>query len=132
MNLLDSLYNASDAEIFRFNKKYLIIIVILLAIIAFFVTMKKKLYYENTFSVSENSLVLLVENDFVNQIKEVNKIIIDDEEYEYSVNNIEQVDNIFFISIELNTEIKNIGQNNYKIYIGKERLFDFIIRIIKK
>ena len=42
------------------------------------------------------------------------------------------LDNNFLVSIKLNIKIKNISEGDYKIYLGKERLFDYIIRIIRK
>lgn len=132
MNLLNNLFNADEIEITNINKKYLIIVVITLIFTITLLFTKKDNYYHGTFTINNNDIVLLVEKDYVNKIKKTNKIIIDNIETDYSINKIMPVDSIYMISINLNPKIDNLKTGEYKVYLGKESLFEFIVRIIKK
>ena len=132
MNLLNNLFNADEIEITNINKKYLIIVVITLIFTITLLFTKKNNYYHGTFTINNNDIVLLVEKDYVNKIKKTNKIIVDNIETDYSINKIMPVDSIYMISINLNPKIDNLKTGEYKVYLGKESLFEFIVRIIKK
>ena len=73
-----------------------------------------------------------MDKDYVNKIKDEKEILIDDIKYEYSIKKLEQLNDNYMISININTKLENINQGIYKIIIGKESIFDYIIRIIKK
>ena len=132
MNLLNNLFSTEDIEIVNVNRKYLIIIVMVLLVIGLLLMINKDNYYINRFNVIDNEIMLLVEKEYINKIKNSKNIIINDVENIYSINSIMPLDNNFLVSIKLNMEIKNITEGDYKIYLGKERLFDYIIRIIGK
>ena len=132
MNLLNNLFNIDDMEIIRVNKKYLIITLIMIIVIVLLLFIKKDNYYSNSFSIIDENIVLLVENDYINKIKELKEITIQDIKYEFRINEIESMDNNYLVNIRLDTIVKNINHGTYKVYLGKERLFDYIIRIIKK
>ena len=93
---------------------------------------KKDYYYSNVFKINGEDIVLLLDKDYVNKIKENKEILIDDIKYDYSIKKLEQLEGSYMISISINTKIENINQGIYKIMIGKESIFDYIIRIIKK
>ena len=130
MNLLNNLFNSEDIEIFYINKKYLLFTIILLVIISILLLINRDNYYVNKFNVIDNDIVLLVDKEYINKIKNSKEITINGIESTYSINSIMPLDNSFFASINLNTTIKNINEGNFKIKLGKERLFDYIIRII--
>lgn len=132
MNLLNDAFNSDDRDIVRVNKKYLFILVFMLLIISSLLLVKKNNYYINTYSASDGTIVLLVEKEYVNEVKDNNEIIINEIKCDYSIKEIIPVDDSFFINIDLNIKIKNIVSGIYKVNLGKERLFDYIIRIIKK
>lgn len=131
MNLLNNMFDTCDMEIINTNRKYFILAIVILIFVISLLMIKKDNYYSNNFSVSDNGVVLLAEKGVINKIKENNKIIISDIENSYSINTITALDNSFLIDINLDTTIKNVNSGDYKIYLGKERLFDYIIRIIK-
>ena len=132
MNLLNNLFNTEDIEIVNVNRKYLIIMIVVSVVISLLLTINKDNYYVNKFNVIDDGIMLLVEKEYINKIKNSKSITINDVENTYSINSIMPLDNNFLVSIKLNIEIKNINEGDYKIYLGKERLFDYIIRIIGK
>ena len=131
MNLLNNLFNAEDMEIESVNKKYVVITTVFLVFISLLLVIKKDNYYVNNFSIIENEINLIVEKEYINRIKKSNIIIISGVESKYSINSIMPIENNFLVNIKLDT-IENITMGEYKIYLGKERLFDYIIKVIKK
>ena len=131
MNLLSNFFDGDNFELISINKKYIIFILLMFFTMILLLLIKKDIYYQNSFNVIENDIVLLVENDYVDIVKNNKKIIINDVKYDYKINAIEQVNNNFLISVKLDTELININYGSYKIFLGKERLFDYIIKIIK-
>ena len=132
MNLLNNIFNTEDIEIVNVNRKYLVIFIIVLLFISLVLLINKKNYYISKFNVIDNEIILLVEKEYVNKIKNSNGIIINDIENRYSINSITSLNNDFLVSINIDTEIKNIDEGSFKIYLGKEKMFDYIVRIIKK
>ena len=92
--------------------------------------LEKNNYYIGTFTVSNDKIVLLAEKDKVNNITSNKKIIIDGIENNYSIRSIDVIDNVSMVNIKTDIKIKNISSGTYKVYLGKERLFEYIIRII--
>ena len=131
MNLLNSVFNSDDIEIVNLNKNYLLLSFLLLVVMIFLLIIKKDNYYENSFNYINEEIVLLVEKDYLNSIQTNKEIYLNDIKCDYSINKIEPLDNNLLISICINTEINNVTHGTYKIYLGKERLFDYIIKTIK-
>ena len=131
MNLLSNLFNSDDIEITNLNRKYLIIISITIIIMIALLLIKKDNYYHSTFNMINEKTILLVEKEHINGIKNKKEIVINDIKCDYSIETIEPFNNNYLVSINLKTNIKNIGNGTYKINIGKERLFDYIIKKIK-
>lgn len=132
MNLLNNIYNFDDIELVKLNKKYLLLITLFLVIIISLLIIKKDNYLNNSFTIVDDRLLLVTDKDNLNKIQEANKIIINDIKCDYQIVEIESFDNSYLVSININNQIKNIRGGTYQIYLGKERLFDYIIRIIKK
>ena len=132
MNLLNSVFNRDDYEINKRNHFSIILVSIMIVIIVIILVMSKECYYSNVFNKVQEDIVLLVDKDYVNKIKDEKEILIDDIKYEYSIKKLEQLNDNYMISININTKLENINQGIYKIIIGKESIFDYIIRIIKK
>lgn len=128
-----NLFNDSDR--FIFNKTFIynmIFIIILLEILLLLTLIKKDIYYQNiiTFIDSKNACIY-VEKDYLNSIKDKKKLIINDIDYEYNIEKIEEKNDIYFVYISFDIELK-INEDYYKIFMGKEKLIEYFIRIIKK
>ena len=127
-----NLFNDSDR--FIYNKTFvynLIFIIILLVILLALILIKKDIYYQNVITFTDNkSACIYVEKDYLNSIKNKKKIIIDDVDYEYNIEKIEEKKDIYFVYINFNIELK-IDEDYYKIFMGKEKLIEYFIRIIK-
>jgi hypothetical protein len=132
MNLLNNIYNFDDIELVKLNKKYLLLITLFLVIIISLLIIKKDNYLDNSFTIVDDRLLLVTDKDNLKKVQEANKIIINDIKCDYQIVEIESFDNSYLVSININNQIKNIRGGTYQIYLGKERLFDYIIRIIKK
>lgn len=131
MNLLNNLFDSDNISIININKKYFKVMIILLIIAIMLLFMKKDIYYTSTFTISDGKTILLVKNDYINNIKESKYITIDNIETKYNINNITLTGDINMVDVSLDTII-NISSGVYKIKLGKERLFDYIIRIIRE
>lgn len=131
MNLLNNIFSYDNMEINKVNKRYILIFSLLIILILLLMIIKKDNYYENTFTVIDNSIVLLVDKNYVNKIKDNKKIIIDNIDCEYSINSVEPLNDMYMVNIKIDIKI-NVNNGSYKLYLGKERIFDYIVRIIKK
>ena len=132
MNLLNNIFDSDNMKVINKNRKYCFILLLFIAIIGMLLLIKKDCYYTNYISVIDNEIVLFVDYNYINTIKNGKTIILDKTKCDYSIKKIEKVDDIFLVNINFTMDIKNIKHNNYKIYLGKERIFDYIIRMIKK
>lgn len=132
MNLLSKAFNHDDIEIITLNKKYYLVLIIVFLLIISLLFIQKDNYYINSYSIRDEEVILLVEKNYVDRIKNIKEIIINDIKCGYSINKITPVDSSFLISINLNMKIKNTNYGIYKVKIGKEKLFEYIVRIIKK
>lgn len=130
MNLLDDVFNIDDIEINKVNKKYIMVLLIICLLITGLFLIKKDYYYENKIIVDDNKTLLLVDKDKVNEVKKKKIILINEIETNYSINKIIDDRNICYMDINVN--IENISSENYKILLGKETIFEYIIRVIKK
>ena len=131
MNLLNSVFNVDDIEIIKNNKKYIIYVVISLLIIFSLLIIKKDYYYSNGYSVTDDDIVLLVEKQYVNRIKDAKEIIISDRKYNYNIKKIVSLENDFLVNVNLNVNLEKNNNGTYRVCLGKESMFDYIIRIIK-
>lgn len=132
MNLLNNIFSNDDIKIRDNNKWCMIVSLILIMILGSLLLLKKDNYYVNTYSVIDNNIILVVEKEKINDVQNNRKIIIDSIENGYSINNITPTGNSCLVNISLKTALINISGGTYKIYLGKERLFDYIIRIMRK
>ena len=131
MNLLNNLFDTDNTQLINTNSKYLKIMIIIIFLIIILFCIEKDNYYTNTFTIIDDKTFILVDKDYINTIKNLNTILIDNIETKYSINNITSENNLYLLDISLNQKI-NIKNGVYKIKLGKEKLFDYIVRIIKK
>ncbi len=132
MNLLNQVFNLDNDEINRVNKNYLIVFLIMMMLLVVVLFLKKDYYYENDLVFNEDSIILLVDKNDINKIKDKQSILINKIKSDYSINKIIDQGNICYVDINLKTSITNIFQGKYKILLGKETIFEYIIRIIRK
>ena len=133
MLLFNDIFNQDDIKINYFNKRYLkiiIVIVIILFLVLFLI--KKNYYYENDIIQNSDGIILLVDKDMINSIKRQRTIVINNIESDYDINKVINDKDICYLEINLKTDIKNIEKAKYKIFLGKETILEYIIRIIKK
>lgn len=130
--LLHNVFNQDDIKVDYFNKKCLLVMIIVIVTLLIMVfTIKKDYYYENIITQSDTSIILLAHKNMVNIIKRNKSILVNDIESDYSINKIVDGKNICYIDINLKTNILNIYNLEYKIFLGKETIFEYLIRIIR-
>lgn len=132
LNLLDNIFNTDSIEINKVNKKYLIILIIICLLSSGLFLIRKDYYYQNKIIIDDDRILLLVDKDKVNEIKKKKIVLIDDIKTNYSINKIINDGNICYIDINLEINIENISDKKYRILLGKETIFEYIIRVIKK
>ncbi len=129
---MNQVFNLDNDEINRVNKNYLIVFLIMMMLLVVVLFLKKDYYYENDLVFNEDSIILLVDKNDINKIKDKQSILINKIKSDYSINKIIDQGNICYVDINLKTSITNIFQGKYKILLGKETIFEYIIRIIRK
>ncbi len=131
MNLLSELFS-DDIMILSLNRKYLLIVIVIVILTILLLIIKVDCYYHSSFNIVDEKTVLLAEREAINKIKNSKEIILDGIKCDYSIKDITSLNDNYLIDVSLKTPIKNISNGTYEIYLGKERLFDYIIRIIRK
>ncbi len=112
-------------------KRLLIVIGISIILILFLFFYCKEYYYTGTLSVVNNEIALMIPKDQLNEIKTKNIIIIDGIQNNYNINKISNMKDFLMVYIYLKTKQENIQNQEFKIYLGKEKIIEYIIRIIK-
>ena len=132
MNELNNIFDDDKIFLKKINKKYLLItIFILFFILILLFQVEKNNYYENIIMM-ENEKIIVVDKNYINEIKSKKEIIIGDINFNYSINKIEKKNNLYFLSIKIVPETETISENTYRILLGKEKIIDYIIRIISE
>lgn len=132
VNIKDYQEENINLKIFLYSTVVGLFIVIILV---FLNIMNKNLYYEGELQVIDHKIVLInVLKEDLNTFINNNKIIINNQEYYYSINNLELYNNYFWyyeLKLNINKELLINSFHDYKILIKKETFFNYIIRIIK-
>ena len=132
MNLLNDIFDSEQIEINMITKKYLkIFIIIIILLITFLFYIEKNNYYANSLIIGEDSILLVVDKKMVNEVKNENSLIVNNISSNYSINRIIPDGDICYIDINLETNILNGQEKEYKIFLGKEKMIEYLIRIIK-
>ena len=131
-NLLNEIFNPEQIEIIMVNQRYLKIfgITVFFLIVSLFL-LSKNYYYENVMIIKDDKVLLVVDKKIINDITKKSKIIVNDISSNYSINNIISDGDICYIDIKLETNIINNQNMKYKIFLRKERMIEYFIRIIK-
>ena len=132
MNTLNNIFNTDEIEINSVNKKYSKILLIIIILVSSLLLIKKDYYYENILLIDDNNIFLLVDKDVINSVKDKKTILVNKISNNYSINRIIDKGDICYMDIKLNTNISNISNTKYKTLLGKESVFEYIIRTIKK
>ena len=133
MKLLNNIFDLDQIEINKINKiclRALIIIVWILFVGVVFI--KKDYYYENVLIKENDNIIFLVDKDEMNNIQNKEGVLINKIQSKYSINKIISCEDICYVDINITTNMENITGNKYKILLGKERIIEYLIRIIKK
>ena len=88
MNLLNNIFSEDDSKIRESNKWSIIISLVFLFVIGIILMIKKDHYYTNSYSVTDNSFLLVAEKEMVNEIQNSKEIILNDIKSNYSINSI--------------------------------------------
>ena len=132
MNLLNSVLLIDQIKIKKESIPKLWIIVIISILLGLFLFLyEKDYYYTNNLIISDNNIGLVVTKPFVDKIKQNNQIIVDNIENNYSIKKISSLNNLTIVYIKLKIKQDNIQNTEYKVYLGKEKIIEYIVRIIK-
>ena len=127
-----NLFNDSDRFIFNKTFRYnVIVMIVLLIIMVLLLLLEKNQYYENQITFMDDKMAfLVVDNKYLNTVKEKKELILDKVSYKYNIEKIEEVGEIYFVYINFDIKLK-VNERYYKIFIGKEKLVQYFIRIVK-
>lgn len=107
-------------------------IIILIFFIISIVYLQKSHFYQNAIKfIEKNRGVLLVEKQYINDVKEKNELLLNDISMKYDIEKIEKQDNMYYVYIKFAFEIERIDVNTYKILLDRESVIKYIVRIIK-
>lgn len=128
--------NIFDREYMKVNDltfRYCVIsLLLIIALISSLLIVKKDRIYQNKISfIDGKNALVLVDKNILSNIKDNKKIIINDISYEYSIEKIEENEEVYLVSIKFIVELQNIKANVYEINLGNESLLKYIIRIMK-
>ena len=132
MNLLNEVFNYDQTEIDIINKKYwkiFVLIMFFLAPLLFLVD--KNYYYEGNIMIDEDNIFLIVDKDMVNEVKNKKNILINNISSNYSINRIITDNDICYLDVNLEINILNKQNMTYRVFIRKEKMIEYFIRIIK-
>lgn len=126
-----NIFNDFDREIMKDTFKYNVVFAIILLIIVFsLLFIKKKYYYQNIINFKDNkNAILIVNNENIEIVKKHNELIFNNLSMKYYIDNIEENDNNYLVSVHFDIGI-NIQDNVYKILLYDETLIKYIIRVI--
>ena len=127
-----NIFNDEDRKIYNIAFKYnFMFFVILLMIVFSLILWKKDYYYQNIINFLDNKKALIfVNKDYIKEVTSKNSLLINNIDFKYNINKIEEKEDGYILSIDFNKEI-NIKTNLYKILLRKESLLEYIVRIMK-
>ena len=127
-----NIFNDEDRKIYNIAFKYnFMFFVILLMIVFSLILWKKDYYYQNIINFLDNKKALIfVNKDYIKDVTSKNSLLINNIDFKYNINKIEEKEDGYILSIDFNKEI-NIKTNLYKILLRKESLLEYIVRIMK-
>ena len=127
-----SIFDIEDKLLINKTHQYIKLFCIIFAFaLVSLVLLEKEHYYENIIEfINDDTAVIIVDKKSINMIKEREKILLGDLLSSYSINKIEESDKNYIVSINIKEKV-NIYTNKYRIFLGKEKIIEYIIRILK-
>lgn len=127
-----NIFNDMDRKIYGVTCKYTVIFLVILLINIFTLVLWKKDYYcENIINYIDNTnAVIVVAKNHFNYVNNSNKLWLNDGEFIYHIDKIEERDDNYILNIHFDNEII-IKTPVYKVLLKKESLLEYIVRIIK-
>ncbi len=114
----------------HYNLWFIILLFLLFSLLLF---IKKSHYYENIIqSMGDNKAIMIVDKKYINLIKNKKNIIIKDLEVDYNIEKIEENENNYLLYIQFEMEIVFNDISKYKVFLEKESILEYFIRIIKE
>ncbi len=133
MKQSNSVFNLDEITIKKVNyhnlAMTLFLVILIIGILIFF---KKNYYYKNMLIKDKDSIFLVVDKEMVDVISDSKKIIVNKISSGYSINKIIDYSDICYVEIMFDNNITNIQNTEYQLLLGKETIFEYFIRIIKK
>lgn len=128
MNLL----NNDDRKIYSLSFRYNAIFAFLtLVLIISSVLLKKDCYYQSIIKfVDSKKSLILVDKNYLESVKNSKSLILNDVNFDYSIDKIEESEENYLVTISFKENLK-INHENYRIYLGKERIIRYILRIMR-
>lgn len=132
MKKLEKVYDSNYLEISYYNLKYGILTLIMVIVILFvLLIIRKNYYYINSISFTgDNTGVIIVDKDRINNVKEINKMILGDMVISYNVEKILEKDDVYLLDVKFEEGLE-VNTNIYKVVLFKENILEYIIRIMK-
>ena len=91
---------------------------------------KDKGYHNNIVFVDNQHAYIVMDKDLVNDIKLQKEVWLNEVKYDFIIDKIEKKNNIYLGYISFSYEL-NLDVNTYQIILGKERLLNYILRVMK-
>ena len=127
-----SIFDIEDKLLINKTHQYIKLFCIIFAFaLVSLVLLEKEHYYENIIEfINDDTAVIIVDKKSINIIKEREKILLGDLLSSYSINKIEESDKNYIVSINIKEKV-NIYTNKYRISFEKEKIIEYIIKILK-
>ena len=127
-----SIFDDDYSVIRTLMRKYLLIVLVLLGVLMLLLfKVSKERYYENMIEfTSDKKACLLVTKDVLKSVRQNQKIIISNNDYDYNIEKIEENGENYLVHISFDISLK-LDSQTYKIILGKENMISYIIRIIQ-
>ena len=127
-----SIFNDDYFEIKKQSYKYLIIIVLIIVLVIIILCIiKKQRYYINQLEFIDNkNAYIVVDNNNLDNVKKSKKIFINDVNYDFNIDKIEEKNMIYFVNIHFPIELLTDAKT-YKISLDNESFMNYIMRTIK-
>jgi len=131
-NSLNENKNSVEIKIFMYSAVVGFLLIILIVVMSI---VEKNLYYQNSLIIINEKRALLNVLPMDLSILEKNKyMLIDNKKYYYKIEEIELINenNIYYqIILDMNNDLLINSINSCKILIRKEKMFNYITRIIR-
>ena len=128
INLFDSIDREILNQTFVYNVIFFIILLTLFFIILF---LKINDSYQNSISfINGKEALIFVDSNYLDVVNNSQKISLNNVEYDYNIEKIEEVEKGYLVSISFNNEL-NLKTENYQLVLKEKSLLEYFIKVIK-